>query len=67
MNPSFHQSGGASMSLESHVSALRTKHADLDRTLDHEQNRPAPDSTAIKKLKVEKLRLKEEIDRLAHH
>jgi len=55
------------MSLESHVSALRTKHADLDRTLDHEQNRPAPDSTAIKKLKMEKLRLKEEIERLAHH
>jgi hypothetical protein len=55
------------MSLESHVSALRTKHAHIDRTLDHEQNRPAPDSMAIKKLKLEKLRLKEEIDRLAHH
>jgi hypothetical protein len=55
------------MSLESHVSALRTKHADLDRTLDHEQSRPAPDSVTIKKLKLEKLRIKEEIDRLATH
>ena len=55
------------MSLESHVSALRTKHADLDRTLDHEQSRPAPDTTTIKKLKFEKLRIKEEIDRLAQH
>jgi hypothetical protein len=55
------------MSLESHVSALRTKHADLDRTLGFEQSRPAPDSTAIKKLKMEKLRIKEEIDRLASH
>ena len=55
------------MSLESHVTALRTKHADLDRTLDHKQARPAPDSTAIKKLKFEKLRLKEEIERLASH
>ena len=55
------------MSLESHVSALRTKHADLDRTLDHEQNRPAPDSTAIKKLKVEKLRIYVVIVRLASH
>ena len=55
------------MSLESHVLALRTKHADLDRTLGHEQNRPAPDTTAIKKLKFEKLRLKEEIERLASH
>jgi hypothetical protein len=54
------------MSLESHISALRTKHADIDRTLDHEQNRPAPDSVAIKKLKYEKLRIKEEIDRLTH-
>jgi hypothetical protein len=54
------------MSLESHISALRTKHADIDRTLDHEQNRPAPDSLAIKKLKYEKLRIKEEIDRLTH-
>jgi hypothetical protein len=55
------------MSLESHVSALRTKHADLDRTLGYEQNRPAPDSMTIKKLKLEKLRIKEEIDRLASH
>ena len=55
------------MSLESHVSALRTQHADLDRTLDHEQSRPAPDSTTIKKLKFEKLRLKEEIERLVAH
>jgi len=55
------------MSLESHVSALRTKHADLDRTLDHEQSRPAPNTTTIKKLKFEKLRIKEEIDRLDQH
>jgi hypothetical protein len=54
------------MSLESHVIALRTKHADLDRTLGSEQNRPGADSVAIKKMKFEKLRLKEEIDRLSH-
>ena len=52
------------MSLESHVSTLRTKHSNIDRTLDHEQSRPAPDSVTIKKLKVEKLRLKEEIEGL---
>ena len=55
------------MSLESHVLTLRTKHADLDRTLGHEQSRPAPDSVTIKKLKFEKLRLKEEIERLGSH
>jgi hypothetical protein len=55
------------MSLESHVIALRTKHADLDRTLGHEQSRPAPDTKAIKKMKFEKLRIKEEIERLDAH
>lgn len=54
------------MSLESHVIALRSKHADIDRTLGSEQNRPGADTVAIKRLKFEKLRLKEEIDRLTH-
>ena len=52
------------MSLESHVQTLRAKHADLDRTLDVEQNRPAPDTIIVKRLKLEKLRIKEEIARL---
>jgi hypothetical protein len=52
------------MSLESRVFALRGKHADLDSTIKHEQNRPAPDMVTIKKLKFEKLRLKEEIARI---
>jgi hypothetical protein len=55
------------MSIESRVVTLRSKHADLDLILDHEQHRPAPDSQMIKKLKVEKLRLKEEIGRLDLH
>ncbi len=54
------------MSLESHVIALRSKHADIDRTLGSEQNRPGADTVAIKRLKFEKLRIKEEIDRLSH-
>jgi len=55
------------MSLDDRIASLRTKHADLDRVLDREQHRPAPDDLAIKKLKLEKLRLKEEIDRLHPH
>jgi hypothetical protein len=55
------------MSIESRVVTLRTKHADLERILDQEQHRPAPDAQMIKKLKVEKLRLKEEIARLNLH
>lgn len=55
------------MSLESRVHTLRARHADIDRTLEHEQARPAPDTVTIKKLKFEKLRLKEEIARLNPH
>jgi hypothetical protein len=55
------------MSLESHVQTLRAKHADLDRTIGHEQSRPAPDTVTLTKLKLEKLRIKEEIARLQTH
>jgi hypothetical protein len=63
----FHQPMRRLMSIESRVVTLRSKHADLERVLDHEQHRPAPDSQMIKKMKVEKLRLKEEIARLSLH
>jgi hypothetical protein len=52
------------MSLESRVSTLRSKHAGIDRVLDQEQHRPAPNSVMITSLKLEKLKLKEEIERL---
>ena len=55
------------MSLDARVVTLRSKHADIDRTLDKEQHRPLPDTQTIKKLKLEKLKLKEEIERLAPH
>lgn len=52
------------MSLHEHVDSLRSKHARLERQIDEEQHRPLPDSTMLIKLKREKLRLKEEIERL---
>jgi hypothetical protein len=55
------------MSVDDRILSLRSKHSDLDRALDKEQHRPAPDSQMITKLKREKLRLKEEIDRLSLH
>ena len=55
------------MALDDRISSLRTKHADLDREIDREQHRVAPDDLTIKKLKLEKLRVKEEIDRLYLH
>ncbi len=53
------------MSLEGHVVTLRAKHASLDRELDREQHRAMPDTVAVKKLKLEKLRIKEEIERIS--
>lgn len=52
------------MSLHEHVDSLRAKHARLEQRIDEEQHRPLPDSTMLIKLKREKLRLKEEIERL---
>lgn len=52
------------MSIHEHVDSLRTKHAHLEHLIDIELHRPMPDQTAISRLKKEKLRIKEEIERL---
>lgn len=44
-----------------HMSALRTKHAELEDRLDREENRPLPDSDLIHTLKKQKLHLKDVI------
>ena len=46
---------------QAHLSALETKHADIESRILHEEQRPWPDSTALARLKKEKLRLKEAI------
>jgi hypothetical protein len=55
--------GGMGMQ-QAHISALQTKHAGLDARIAEESQRPAPDMTALARLKKEKLRLKEEIEGL---
>jgi len=47
----------------SHMSALRQRHADLESKLSAEENRPFPDETLIVTLKKKKLILKDEIMR----
>ncbi len=42
-----------------HLSALRTKHADLEHKLEQEENRPFPDTNIIHDLKKQKLHLKD--------
>lgn len=52
------------MSMHEHVDSLRTKHAHLEAMIDEELHRPLPDQATVTRLKKEKLRLKEEIERL---
>lgn len=51
------------MPLQEHVVTLRTKHARLEQLIDDELHRPLPDQTTLSRLKKEKLRIKEEIER----
>ena len=52
------------MSLESHIEALKGRHALLETRILDEDSRPRPDSETLNRLKLEKLRLKEEMERL---
>jgi hypothetical protein len=42
-----------------HISALASKHADLEARISEENQRPQPDMAVLSRLKKEKLRLKE--------
>ena len=52
------------MSLQSRIESLKSRHASLETRIADEDHRPRPDSDALARLKQEKLRLKEEMDRL---
>jgi hypothetical protein len=52
------------MGLESHISSLRQRHAELDRKIQQEESRHFFDSVAVARMKVDKLHIKEEIQRL---
>lgn len=53
------------MTLSSHLVELRRKHQALSETIEAEQMKPGADDLSIKQLKVKKLYLKEEIERLS--
>jgi hypothetical protein len=52
------------MSLNTRLDALKERHASLENRICDEDHRPRPDTEALMRLKVEKLRLKEEMERL---
>jgi hypothetical protein len=56
--------GTQSMSLNTRLDALKERHASLETRILDEDHRPQPDSEALMRLKIEKLRLKEEMERL---
>ena len=56
--------GTQSMSLNTRLDALKERHASLETRIFDEDRRPQPDTQALMRLKVEKLRLKEEMERL---
>jgi len=52
------------MSVQSRLSALKERHASLEMRIAEEDQRPLPDSETLGRLKREKLRVKEEMERL---
>ncbi len=52
------------MARSAHLSELAEKHKVLDRRINEELARPAADPAAISKLKMQKLKLKDQIARL---
>ena len=53
------------MNLLSRLQSLRDRHASLEARITDEDLRPRPDHDALGRLKREKLRLKEEMERLS--
>ncbi len=52
------------MARSSHLSELAEKHRLLDRRISEELARPATDAIKVNKLKLQKLKLKDEITKL---
>ena len=52
------------MSLNSHLSELKRKHATLAEAVETAQRSPGSDTLEIAKMKKQKLQLKQEIERL---
>jgi len=55
------------MSVDAHLKELQRKHAVLSRQVEEVERQPAADDLQVRSMKREKLKLKEEISRLAAH
>jgi hypothetical protein len=52
------------MNLQPRIESLKQRHASLEARIADEDQRPRPDSEVLMRLKIEKLRVKEEMERL---
>lgn len=52
------------MNLNARMDALKERHVSLENRIFDEDRRPQPDTQALTRLKIEKLHLKEEIERI---
>lgn len=52
------------MTFNPRLESLKDRHVELEGRIFDEDHRPRPDPDALMKLKVEKLRVKEEMERL---
>ena len=55
------------MSLEARIDSLKLRHASLETRITDEDRRPRPDDSELGRLKLEKLKLKEEMERLRNN
>ncbi len=55
------------MAISAHLHELSEKHRQLDRRIEEEMARPGSDDVEIRRMKRQKLKIKEEIDRLQVH
>jgi len=54
------------MTVASHITELRKKHEHLSEMVERAQRAPGSSDTEIAAMKKQKLRIKEEIERLSH-
>lgn len=54
------------MGKDARIESLRSKHAELEAALEFERRRPMPDTGMLAELKRQKLRIKDEIQRISH-
>ena len=54
------------MRQDARTDALKAKHAEIENILIEEERRPSPDFATVQELKRRKLKVKDELERVAH-